>query len=243
MISWDFNMKLVKNIALQGVTFSFAQQNKHFFDNLHVEFRPGSINFIQGKNGVGKSTLLQIFSGKMHQEHSLQGALQVGLDMYNLSESYRIEQVVAFVPQNFNELLVDAYSFYENLQFVHMSKYPSLCALPVINELPKLIEKYGIDYTIPVSLLSGGQRQILSMLMVLERLPKILLLDEPTAALDEENTKLVMDFLQDLCKHQGMTIIAIVHNQELVDAYSSSGFFELINNDGKRDINFNASKI
>jgi len=119
-----------------------------------------------------------------------------------------------------------------------MSYYPSLCELPETKPLPSLIEKYGIDYNIPVSLLSGGQRQILSILMVLERSPKILLLDEPTAALDEENTQLVMDFLQDLCKHQGLTIIAIVHSHELVEKYTPQGYYELASYHGQREIKF-----
>ena len=238
MISWGFRMKLIQRIALEHVTFSFAQQQKNFFDDLCVEFISQSINFIQGKNGVGKSTLLQIFSGKMNHDNHLQGNLQVGDHHYDLSKSHQISKMVAFVPQNFNELLVGAYSFHENLQFVHMFHYPSLQALSPVTGLPKLVEKYGIDFNIPVSLLSGGQRQILSMLMVLERSPKILLLDEPTAALDEENTKLVMDFLQDLCNHQGVTIVAIVHSQELVDTYAPIGYFELFSKNGQRKIDF-----
>lgn len=236
-------MKQVNNIAVHDLTFSFSKHPKKFFDKVHVEFVPGSLNFIQGKNGVGKSTLLKIFSGTMHGEHELQGKLKIGSDLYDFCQLDTMSQAVAFVPQKFDELLVDSYSFYENLQFVQMSAYPSLSGLPEIVALPQLLDVYGIDYTIPVSLLSGGQRQILSMLMMLERKPKILLLDEPTAALDEENTKLVMGFLQNLCIEQGMTIIAIVHNQELVDTYAPSGYFELVHRDGKRAINFVSSRI
>lgn len=235
-------MKLIQSVALRDLSFSFAGQESIFFNNVSVEFKPKSINFIQGKNGVGKSTLLQIFSGKINRDHTLQGVLQVGLDRYNIVDVDKITRVVASVPQNFNELLVDAYSFHENLQFAQISRYPSFCSLPVSKALPELIKKYRIDFTIPVCQLSGGQRQILSMLMVLERSPKILLLDEPTAALDEENTKLVMDFLQDLCLEQGMTIIAIVHNHELAQAYSPAGYFELYVHNGQRIIDFIASE-
>ena len=231
-------MQLKKSVALQQVNFAFAQQSKQFFNDLNVEFALQSINFIQGKNGAGKSTLLQILSGKMNRDHALQGKLQVDTNLYDLSQSAQIAEIVAFVPQNFNEVLVDAYSFHENLQFARISHYPSLTALPQPQPLPSLIEKYGIDYNIPVSLLSGGQRQILSILMVLARSPKILLLDEPTAALDEENAQLVMDFLQDLCKHQGLTIIAIVHSNELVEKYTPQGYFELVSHHGQREIHF-----
>ena len=231
-------MQFKQCVALQNVTFSFAQQPKQFFHDLSVEFALQTINFIQGKNGAGKSTLLQILSGKMSRDHALQGKLQIEENFYDLSQSAQIAQQVAFVPQNFNEILVHAYSFRENLQFAQMSHYPSLSGLPESKLLPSLIEKYGIDYDIPVSQLSGGQRQILSILMVLARSPKILLLDEPTAALDEENTQLVMDFLQDLCMYQGLTIIAIVHSQELVEKYTPRGYFELVSHHGQREIHF-----
>ncbi|WP_162801822.1 ABC transporter ATP-binding protein [Candidatus Chromulinivorax destructor] len=236
-------MKLGNKIVVHDLTFSFNKNSKKFFDKLHVDFVPGTLNFIQGKNGVGKSTLLKIFSGNMSPDHQLQGTLHINCDVYDFCQPDTMSKAVAFVPQKFDELLVDSYSLYENLQFAQMSAYPSLVSLPKIVALPKLLDEYGIDYTIPVSLLSGGQRQILSMLMMLERNPKILLLDEPTAALDEENTKLVMSFLQNLCVEQGMTIIAIVHNQELVDTYAPSGYFELVQHDGKRAINFVSSKI
>jgi len=231
-------MKRNKNIILQGITFSFAQQQKIFFNDLNIEFISQNINFIQGKNGVGKSTLLQILSGKMSKDNQLQGELQIDDIIYDVADVQQIAKVVAFVPQNFDEILVDAYSFSKNLQCAQISHYPSLFQLSQKKPLPLLIKKYGINYNIPVSLLSGGQRQILSILMVLEQAPEILLLDEPTAALDEENTIIVMDFLQDLCADQGLTIIAIIHNQELVEKYAPQGYFELTNHFGQREVRF-----
>lgn len=231
-------MKFTKNIALKNIIFSFAQQQKKFFNDLSIEFKPQAINFIQGKNGVGKSTLLQILSGKMGKEHFLQGQLQIDDQIYDLSQSKEIMKHVAFVPQKFQELLVDAYSFHENMQFAGIAHFPSLAGLPTLQQIPSLIEKYGIDYEKSISLLSGGQRQILSILMMLALSPKILLLDEPTAALDEENANVVMDFLQDLTREQGVTIIAIVHSHELVEKYRPDGYFELKNHDGQPKINF-----
>ena len=117
-------MKFTKNIALKNIVFSFAQQQKKFFNDLSIEFKPQSINFIQGKNGVGKSTLLQILSGKMSKEHFLQGQLQIDDQIYDLSQSKEIMKHVAFVPQKFQELLVDAYSFHENMQFASIAHFP-----------------------------------------------------------------------------------------------------------------------
>jgi len=231
-------MDVKKSISLQHVTFSFVQQERKFFDDVSVEFKPEAINFIQGKNGAGKSTLLQILSGRMSSQHDLQGQLQIDDHVYDLSQSQEIRQQVAFVPQKFHELLVDAYSFHENLQFACISHIPNLLGLPKFKRLPSLIKKYEINYKMPISLLSGGQRQILSILMMLQQSPEILLLDEPTAALDEENEAIVMDFLDDLSSQQGVTIIAIVHSNELVEKYSPDGYFELTKYKNSSKINF-----
>ena len=223
-------------IALRNITFSFLGQAQSFFKSLNIDFMPRGINFIQGKNGVGKSTLLQILSGKNnHNNKQIQGQLLLGDQLYHLSDFKNIVRLIAFVPQKFQELLVDAYSFYENLQFARMT-YPGWQPLPIVHSLPDLVQKYGINDQIPISMLSGGQRRILSILMVLQQSPKILLLDEPTAALDEENAKLLMDFLQDLCDQQNLTVIAIVHDHELVKNYAQDCYFELYQENGVRDM-------
>ncbi len=228
-------MNSIKHIALHNVSFSFMRGPNQFFDNLSIDFKVGNINFVCGKNGMGKSTLLKILSGNIRSEF-LRGILHIDTEVYDLQNLDDIEQSIAFVSQNFNTMLVDSYSFYENLQFALFSYYPSLNMLPVALPLPLFIEKYGINVNIPISLLSGGQRQILSILMMLQRSPNILLLDEPTAALDEENAIIVMDFLQDLCTQENITIIAIVHHIEMVRRYAGSSYFELYQDAGLRKV-------
>ena len=219
-------MKHQKIIRLQDLNFSFSHDGKPFFKNMNIDFKVGQINFICGKNGMGKSTLLKILSGCAPQQN-LQGILQIGDTDYNIQKLDSICGLIAMVAQNFNSMLVDSYSFYENLQFALLPQYPLLSVLPAALPLPAFVEKYGINLNMPIDRLSGGQRQILSILMVLQRCPQILLLDEPTAALDEENATIVMDFLQDLCTQQNITIIAIVHHFELMQKYAGSSYFEL----------------
>lgn len=228
-------MNSKKYVALRNVCFSFVQGGKPFFENLSIDFKVGAMNFVCGKNGMGKSTLLKILSGGIAQ-HSVQGVLQIDSQQHDLARLDAMLPAIGMVGQNFNAMLVDANSFYENLQFALLPHYPSFAMLPTVVPLPIFVEKYGIDCDMPIHLLSGGQRQILSILMVLQRSPKILLLDEPTAALDEENAIIVMNFLQDLCIQENITIIAIVHNLDMVEKYAGSHYFELYQEFGVRRV-------
>jgi len=237
MISWGF--KIMSNqlhVALHKVNFAFKKDGKLFFKDLNIDFKQGSINFVCGKNGVGKSTLLKILSAHPDIVQGVSGRLIIDGSDYDLLMIEKRLSKVGMVLQNFNSMLVDAYSFYENLQFALMDTYPLLKALPKVMPLPSFVEKYKIKYDMPIHLLSGGQRQILSILMVLQKAPRILLLDEPTAALDEENAALVMDFLHDLALQENITIIAIVHQHSIVKKYAIGSYFELYDDESCRSV-------
>lgn len=81
-----------------------------------------------------------------------------------------------------------------------------------------LVDRFHIDRKKPVHLLSGGQRQILALLMVLQTPIDYLLLDEPTATLDEENAEMVFEFLQGLTQ-EGLTIFVVCHDKDLVERF------------------------
>jgi len=223
-------------IALDHVSFSFTKNGPLFFDNISVQFMPGSLNFIQGKNGVGKSTFLRIMCGQGAEYGYVSGKIIINDISYDVEKS-NFAHHIACVGQNYNKMLIDNYSFIENVQCALMPRFPMLSQLPKIKTFPNFLKKYDINTGIAISQLSGGQRQILSIVMNLQRLPVILLLDEPIAALDEENTDMIMHFLKDLCEREKITIILIIHNFEVVKRYGNGKYFEIKKDDiGKRNI-------
>lgn len=222
--------------SIQHISFSFTKRGPLFFDDISAEFLPGSLNFIQGKNGVGKSTFLKILSGNGRDFGFASGTLVINNTTYDIKNN-DFAHYIACIGQNYNAMLIDQYSFAQNVQCALMPKFPGLSLLPGIRSLPDFLKKYDINMHIPISQLSGGQRQILSIVMNLQRLPLVLLLDEPIAALDEENTEIIMHFLKDLCHKENITIILIIHNFEVIKKYSDGHYFEIQKkNDGKRDI-------
>ena len=197
-------------IQLKNVSFVFDKQSKPFFKNLSIAFESAKLHFLTGKNGVGKSTLFRLL------QQNVQGA--------------------CVVQQNINPMLADQFSFIENVRLAAMKKNPSLQPLPQAKIFPELRARFGIDMDTPVGLLSGGQRQILAIVMIVQKPCELLLLDEPTAALDEQNAVLVMQFLQELIATTGLTVIAICHDLDLVRQYSTMRYVMCINEDGVRGI-------
>jgi ABC-type lipoprotein export system ATPase subunit len=226
------NQKVLK---IKNVSFKFNAQSPFFFKNLSVDFAMGTMHIIRGQNGVGKSTLLKILQGKLNVGEQLSGTFCFGADSFQVDSDKKIDQTcfkhVALVQQKFDLMLADQFSFTHNLQCANMPEFPTLGRLPEHKSLPELIQRFGIDINKPVKFLSGGQRQILAILMALQKVPSVLLLDEPTATLDEQNADMVMQFLTGLIASTGLTVLIICHDKELVARYAPNGYFEMSHDD------------
>ncbi len=180
-------MKSKKTITIRNLNFSFDNKTAPFFKDLSISFKTGTLHFIQGKNGVGKSTLLRILKGDFHPQEKVSGSIIYEDKNYKITNnvsSNRYAQHVQQVEQSFDAMIADNFSFKENLQAAAMAPYPSLKGLPKPKMYSTLLASFAIDYDKPVHLLSGGQRQILAIIMALQKPTNLLLLDEPTAALD-----------------------------------------------------------
>ena len=132
-----------------------------------------------------------------------------------------ISSQVKTVVQDINKMIVNAMTVEENLRLAHLPTYPRLIPLSHNINLSTIMKDFGINQlTTNVQQLSGGQKQILAIMMALQKPTQILLLDEPTAALDEKNTHIVIQFLTDLAKTLDLIIIIITHDKELTTTYA-----------------------
>ena len=193
-------------MQVKNLCFQHSKKSELFFKNISFCLEEGKLHALHGKNGIGKTVLLHLLNNKRSSYAQIEGEV-IGAEETLL------------VNQRFDYMIADQFSFRENLQFACMNRCPHmLYSLKQPEEYLDIIQKFSIDIKEPVSKLSGGQRQILALLMVLQQKRKILLLDEPTATLDEENARMVFEFLQVLVS-QGMTILVVCHDQELVHRY------------------------
>ena len=183
-------------------------------DNVSYEFKPGKLYAIMGHSGSGKSTLISILglietltSGRITINNKDISKLKDD-ELANLRMKY-----IGFVFQDF--YLDEHLKAYENVML------PMLINKEIKREdrkekALKLLTDLGLNERInhyPKEL-SGGEQQRVAIARSLANDPEIILADEPTGNLDEENEKLVFETLNDLAK-KGKCVIVVTHSEEI----------------------------
>lgn len=212
---------------LNGVVFKYGDDDpKPSLMIPKLEIKPGEKIAILGRNGAGKSALLQLLSG---MQTPLQGKVKLdGIDL-TLIDPSDVRRDMGLLNQN-SQLFYG--SIRENLTLGAplATDQQILEALQITGALGFVQEKKeGLDHIILEGGVgfSGGQRQALLLARLLIRQPKVVLLDEPTAAIDDVSEKQLIDHLKGYLTHR--TMVVATHRRavlELVDRI-------LVVNDGK----------
>ncbi|WMJ81702.1 ATP-binding cassette domain-containing protein [Clostridium sp. MB40-C1] len=194
---------------------SYIGENK-LFSNLNLNINKGEFVSIIGSNGTGKSTLLNIISGII-QETSGNILLQ-GKDITKMPEHKRTK-FISRVFQNPALGTCPSMTVRENLSLaLNKGKLINLryCLRYKTDYLEKLLEDISLDLKklldVEVKYLSGGQRQALSLIMASVCEPKVLLLDEHTAALDPKTSSEVMKLTEKIVKEKNIITLMVTHN-------------------------------
>ncbi|HJZ23227.1 MAG TPA: ATP-binding cassette domain-containing protein [Candidatus Babeliales bacterium] len=116
-------------------------------------------------------------------------------------------------------MVINTMTVEENVKLAQLPLYPRLQPLSSSTHIPAIMHNFNIDHSLPIQQLSGGQKQILAIIMTLQKPTQVLLLDEPTAALDDKNSHMVMQFLNTLAKELDLIVVIITHDKELVESY------------------------
>ena len=194
-------------IELRNVAFGYDPSTPILTD-VSFTIKPGEFVGIVGPTGAGKSTVVSLIP----RFYDVQAG-NVLVDNVDVRE-YRIKGLRDQIGYVLQDTVLFHGTIYENIAFgnPHATKDEVIAAARLANA-EEFISKMPLGYDTPVgergSTLSGGQRQRIGIARVMVRNSPILLLDEPTAALDSESERLVVDALEKLMKDK--TVIAIAH--------------------------------
>jgi len=206
----------MKNPALsaRGITKQFAGVTA--LKNVSFDLLEGEIHALCGENGAGKSTLIKLLSG-IHHHGSYEGTLEVGgklAEFHGVSDAERAG--LAVICQEL--ALVESMTVAENIFLGAEPRRFGLIDWPRIEqEARALLDRFQvlIDPNLPVERLGVGQKQLVEIVKALAKKTRILILDEPTAALAEHEVQILLNILRDL-RTQGITCIYISHKLEEV---------------------------
>jgi ATP-binding cassette, subfamily C, bacterial LapB len=203
-------------LSVERVTFAHDARGPGLFDRLDLAVRPGEKVAIVGRSGSGKSTLLRLAAGLYEP---LSGSVRLdGIDLRQIDPT-DLRQRVCLLPQD-PRLFVG--TLRENLEFARSDQPPD------DGLLVSVLQQFGLDELIaahPRGLdmllgedgqgLSGGQRRLVALARVALRDPMVVLLDEPTAGLDQHSEDKVLRALADW--GAGRTMLVVTHRPRLLE--------------------------
>ena len=194
-------------INVKNVKKSYGAMNE-ILKGISFTIDEGDFVVILGASGSGKSTLLHVVSG---------------IEVPDSGEIYYDESNIALfsdreLTQFRKENIGFVFQQYYLLPHMNVDKNVKMGADLVGNQdYRKMIEAIGLKAKMNLypSELSGGEQQRVSIARALAKKPRVLFLDEPTGALDEQTGRQVLDYISKLQKQYGFTIIMVTHNENI----------------------------
>ncbi len=208
-----------KIVELKNINFGY---NSKYYTIRNINFDVYSGDFISiiGSNGIGKSTILKLILGEEKIDSG-----EIRLFGENIKK-FRQWKKIGYLEQNaYYKVLNFPATVYE-IVMSNMFSSIGLFKRPNKNHHKKVIETLELlniekIKNKMISKLSGGQIQKVFLARTLVQNPELLILDEPTTAIDSEATSVIYDILKDLNKKENMTIIMVTHDLKYVSLISS----------------------
>jgi putative ABC transport system ATP-binding protein len=205
-------------IECQGVTkeFNVGDASIKVLHGIDLAINAAQLTYLVGESGSGKTTLISILAGILYPT---QGNVRVfGSDIYNISESELVKfrlSTVGFIFQQYNLL--------PTLTAVENAAIPLIAAgfkrRDAIERAMILLEKLNIANQADKypRAMSGGQQQRVAIARALVHAPRLVVCDEPTAALDAKSGRRVMDLLREVALVDNRAVIIVTHDNRIFD--------------------------
>ncbi len=215
-------------------------------NELNLAIPEGQFMVVVGANGSGKSTLLNLLAGSMFVDT---GRILIdGKDVTTMKD-YQRSKFISRIYQNPITGTAPDLSILDNFRIASLRTSKKQLRIGIDDAFRKKVAdkisvlQMGLENKLDVAMgiLSGGQRQALTLLMSVMDSSKVLLLDEPTAALDPKSALKVMELTQQLISEYKLTAVLITHEIKFAHSYGNR-IIQLAEGRIKRDLNNSEKK-
>ena len=196
--------------------FGEGALRKQILFDINTTFLPGEIVILTGPSGSGKTTLLTLAGALRSVQEGSVRVLDLELNGATHQAMGQVRKNIGFIFQAHN--LIDALTARQNVQMSLLLQGP-LSKEEANEKAAQMLTAVGLAQRLDYfpSQMSGGQKQRVAIARALVGQPKIILADEPTAALDKKSGREVVEILQELAKKQGTAILLVTHDNRILD--------------------------
>ncbi len=205
-------------IAIKNLNHYYGKGalRKQILFDINLDIYPGEIVIMTGPSGSGKTTLLSLIGGlRSVQEGSLKflGEELVGVSQNKLVQMRRN---IGYIFQAHN--LLGFLTAKQNVQMA-VELNDNISQTEAVAKSKAMLGSVGLEERVDYypDNLSGGQKQRIAIARALVNRPPLVLADEPTAALDKQSGRDVVEIMQSLAKNQGTTILLVTHDNRILD--------------------------
>jgi putative ABC transport system ATP-binding protein len=196
--------------------FGKGNLKKQVLFDINLQIGKGEIVLMTGPSGSGKTTLLTLSGGLRSPQ---EGSMRVlGVEMVGASKRQTIEvrRNIGYIFQAHN--LLKSLTAEQNVQ-MSGQLHPNMSSREVKERAVEMLDAVGLSdrKSYYPENLSGGQKQRVAIARALMSHPRLVLADEPTAALDGKSGREIVEIMQRLAKEQGTTILMVTHDNRILD--------------------------
>ena len=205
-------------IAIDRVNHYFGKGRlrKQILFEICTQIYPGEILIMTGPSGSGKTTLLTLIGALRSTQDGSLKVMGQELKGAPTNQLVHVRRYIGYIFQANN--LLQSLSARQNVQ-MSMDLHPEVSSAVAVQRSQEMLEAVGLGEWINYypQELSGGQKQRVAIARALVSHPKIVLADEPTAALDKKSGRDVVEIMQRLAQQQGCTILIVTHDHRILD--------------------------
>jgi len=205
-------------VKIQQLNHYFGQNElkKQILFDIDLEIYPGEIVIMMGPSGSGKTTLLTLIGGLRSVQ---EGSLKVfSHELYGASINHLVEirRNIGYIFQAHN--LLKFLTAWQNVQ-TSLELHEEIPPEELRPRAEAILKTVGLEHRLDYypENLSGGQKQKVAIARALVSHPKLVLADEPTAALDSKSGRDIVDLMQQLAQEQGCSILVVTHDNRILD--------------------------